>query len=125
MMNLVQAIAREEGWGKAGDVPTRDHNPGDIDFGQFAQKHGCLHCDGRFADFPSDAAGFACMYDLLAEHYVGLTLTAALNKWAPPIENQTNSYIANVAGWMGVEPSHVLTLEDLGPRPITVPAANS
>lgn len=117
-LNLIQAIAREEGWGVEGAIPTRDHNPGDIVFGQFAQKHGCLHCDGRFADFPCDAAGFQAMYDLLAIHYVGLTLSAALAKWAPSTENDTSSYLKNVSQWTGLAPNAIVTLADLGPRPV-------
>jgi hypothetical protein len=48
---------------------------------------------------------------LLSRAYVGLTLTQALDKYAPPVENETNAYIANVCKWTGLTPDTVLTEE--------------
>jgi hypothetical protein len=51
------------------------------------------------------------MRALLTEHYLGLTVTAALNKWAPPVENDVSAYQANVCEWTGLTPETVLTSE--------------
>jgi hypothetical protein len=114
-MTLIEAIARQEGFYLVGSRPQRNNNPGDIEFGPFAQKHGATKGDPRFAIFPSPDVGFAAMRALLnSPSYLGLTLAAALNKWAPPIENQTNSYIEHVCAWTGLTPETILTPEIIG-----------
>jgi hypothetical protein len=115
MLTLVQAIAREEGWGIAGDIPTRDNNPGDIDAGSFAKSQpGYTGEAGRFATFDNPADGMEALRKLLNEFYIGMTLEDALNKYAPPVENQTNAYIANVSEWTGLTAQDVLTEENIG-----------
>lgn len=113
-MTFMQAVAREEGFFVEGTRPQRNNNPGDLEFGGFALAHGASHGDPRFAVFPDAAEGFAAMRALLTSHYLGMTVDAALNKWAPPIENETNSYIANVCAWTGLTPETVLTPELIG-----------
>ena len=114
-MTFIEAIARMEGWGVKGDIPTRDNNPGDIVNGKFAQAHGALAgTTGRFAQFPTPAAGFAALRDLLCQHYVGMTVADALNKYAPPVENNTNRYIGCVCGWTSLTPETILTVENIG-----------
>jgi hypothetical protein len=113
MLSFVQAIARQEGFGVAGDIPTRDNNPGDIIWGKFAQSQGATR-DGRFARWTSAVDGFNAERELLVDDYVGLTVHDALNKWAPPIENDTSAYEANVCEWTGLTPETVLTVEMIG-----------
>lgn len=113
-MTFMEAIAREEGFFVEGTRPQRNNNPGDIEYGSFAQAHGATGGDPRFAIFSTPEAGFAAMRALLCRAYVGLTVSQALNKWAPPVENQTNSYIANVCAWTGLTPDTVLTTENIG-----------
>jgi hypothetical protein len=110
----MEAIAREEGFNVPGTRPNRNNNPGDIEFGEFAKFHGATGGDPRFAIFPDAASGFAAMRALLHLYYSGLTVAAALNKWAPPVENHTNAYIANVCAWTGLTPETVLTAENIG-----------
>jgi hypothetical protein len=43
-----------------------------------------------------------------APYYKGLTVEAALNKWAPPVENATNIYIDNVCAWVPCQPSDII-----------------
>lgn len=108
-MNFLEAVAREEGFYVLGTRPQRNHNPGDIEFGKFAQAHGAHSGDPRFAVFPDDATGFAAMRALFqAPGYKGLTVAQALNRWAPPVENRTNAYIANVCEWTGLTPETVI-----------------
>jgi len=114
MQTFMEAIAREEGFYVPGTRPARNNNPGDIEFGRFTQAHGATGGDPRFAVFPSPAEGFAAMRALLLSAYKGITVAQALNKWAPPVENATNSYIANVCTWTGLTPETVLTEELIG-----------
>jgi len=108
-MNFTQAVAREEGFGVPGTRPTRNNNPGDIEWGKFTQAHGATHGDPRFAVFPDEAAGFSAMKALFeTPGYKGLTVAEALNRWAPPVENATNSYIANVCNWVGCKPTDII-----------------
>jgi hypothetical protein len=59
---------------------------------------------GRFAFFPTPEIGFAAMPALLGTlTYKGKTVAQALNIWAPPVENATNSYITNVC--LGIVPA--------------------
>jgi hypothetical protein len=114
---FIQAIAREEGWGIAGDIPTRNDNPGDIEAGEFATAEGATGVDPKnphFATFATPEAGFQALRDLLNNHYIGMTVHDALNKYAPPIENDTSNYEANVCSWTGMDPTTVLTAENIG-----------
>lgn len=117
-MTFIEAIAREEGFGIDGSRAQRNNNPGNMNFGPFAQRYGAVletHDKPRFANFPSTDAGFQAMRDLLAEHYSGMTIGQALNKWAPPSDgNDTSSYTENVTKWMGVPADTVLTPELVG-----------
>ena len=107
-MNFLEAVARKEGFLKQGTRPQRNNNPGDIEWGRFAQAHGATHAEqpaGRFAVFPTAAAGFAAMHDLFeAAGYRGLTVAGAIARWAPPTENDTARYIAEVCAWTGLHP---------------------
>jgi hypothetical protein len=109
-MSFLAAVAREEGFYTPGTRPNRNSNPGDIEYGPFAQAHGATHGDPRFAVFPDAATGFAAMAALFRSHgYSGLTVEQALNRWAPPAENQTNIYITNVCAWTGCKPTDLVS----------------
>jgi hypothetical protein len=112
MFTLIQAIARQEGYGVPRTLPTVLNNPGDIEWGKFARAHGGTQA-GRFAHFPTPEVGFNALKALLISAYLGLTLEEALNKWAPPVENATNVYIKNVCEWTGLTPQTILTVENI------------
>jgi hypothetical protein len=114
MLSFMESIAREEGFYVKGSRPERCNNPGDIEWGKFTQAHGATGGDPRFAIFPTPEAGFAAMRALLTTAYVGLTVEAALNKWAPPVENNVSAYLHNVCQWSGLRPDTVLTAENIG-----------
>jgi hypothetical protein len=110
MMTLPEAIAREEGFYVIGSRAQRNNNPGNLCSGEFTTLHGATGSDSRFAIFPTAVAGFACLSALLTSPaYIGLNLSKALNKYAPPVENATNSYISNVCAWVGCTPETPLT----------------
>jgi hypothetical protein len=114
MLTFMEAIAREEGFLIAGSRPQRNNNPGDIEYGEFAQAHGATGGDPRFAIFPTPEIGYAAMKALLNTDYVGLTVSAALCKWAPPTENNVSAYQANVCKWADLTPETILTVELIG-----------
>ncbi len=95
-------------------LPTRDNNPGDLCAGKFTADHGAEAAPGRFAVFETAADGFAALRDLLTRNYAGMTLRAALLRYAPPVENNSEAYIANVCNWTGLTPDTVLTPENIG-----------
>jgi hypothetical protein len=88
----------------------RNNNPGNIEYGDFAKKHGAINSDGRFAIFPDYATGRAAKEALVFEdkNYKNLNLTDAITKYAPPtnklgaFENDTAGYqrsaLASVGG---------------------------
>lgn len=52
----------------------------------------------------SRAQGIAGMYHQVALDIArGATLRTLISKWAPPSENQTEPYIANVKRWTGID----------------------
>jgi hypothetical protein len=117
-VTFCEAIAREEGWDAAGPSKNRcqrNDNPGDICYGRFAIAHGATGTDGRFAIFPDAQTGFNAMSALLEASYLGMTLTQAIYRYAPPIENDTERYIRNVCAWTRLTAGDVLTKEILAP----------
>lgn len=90
----------------------RNNNPGNIEFrkGGFAEKHGAIGTDGRFAIFPTYAAGRKAKEVLIfdAKAYRDLDLMAAIHKYAPPtnnkgqFENDTARYQRTILAAVGV-----------------------
>jgi hypothetical protein len=122
-MTIIQAIGRMEGFGVAGSRSTRNNNPGDLDFEPWmAKQFGAvletiptdINETPRFARFPSADRGWAALRTLLTNDYLGMTIAAAFNKYAPPDENDTNLYTDFVCKQTGLQPEDVLTAEDIG-----------
>jgi hypothetical protein len=135
-MTLQEAIAHEEGFYDPHSRSGRNHNPGDLNYGDFAQKHGAARLEvippgysskPRFAYFPDDVTGFAAMTALLrlpgkfethpgppvvrklVAGYAGSTVSECLNRWAPPSDgNDTSAYEANVCKWVGCKPTDII-----------------
>ena len=119
-MTLREAMARKEGFGLSPlNRPTRNNNPGNIEYGAFARKHGGrleiiprgLASRPRFAHFPSEAKGWEAMRHLLLSRYKGLTLKQAIFRWAPPTENDSQAYVQFVSRRTGLKPQSKLTEE--------------
>lgn len=81
----------------------RNNNPGNMEYGDFAKKHGAIGGDGRFAIFPSYEAGRGAKEDLIfgGKNYKDLSLTDAISRYAPPSENNTANYQRSVLGAVG------------------------
>ena len=101
-------MARQEGFYVQGTRAARNHNPGNLEDGAFARAHGAIGTDGRFAVFPTDEAGFRAMRALLQCRYRGMTVAQMLAKYAPPVENRTDVYLAHVCQWTGLAPDTLI-----------------
>lgn len=101
-----QAIGQIEGFNAKGSSPNRpqrNHNPGDIEYGDFARKNGATGTDGRFAIFPDDQTGYRALDALLkSKDYKDLTVAQAISKFAPPEENDTAKYIKDFTARTGL-----------------------
>jgi len=88
---------------RTGSRNWRNNNPGNIEYGDFAKKHGAIGSDGRFAVFPTYEAGRSAKSDLIfnGKNYKDLDLMGAINRYAPPKENDTAKYQRTVLKAVG------------------------
>lgn len=72
----------------------RNNNPGNITYNNFSKNTlGAIGQNGRFAIFSDEQAGFIAIKRLLQTGtYQKLTVGGAINRWAPPFENDTAAY---------------------------------
>lgn len=99
---LGQAIAKQEGFGKPGAIPTLANNPGDIEWGEFARNHGAtgsmVAAGGKqIAVFPDVATGMQALYTLLQQDYAGMSLQAAMAKYTGLGGVDLARYVAGVS----------------------------
>ena len=90
----------------------RNNNPGNL-------RHGCKwqgmvteQTDADFIQFQGMTWGCRALLKTLRTYHEKLGLTtveAIINRWAPPCENNTDSYAHHVAERLGVTPSDPLT----------------
>lgn len=104
---LTQAGQRSEPRG------LRNNNPGNIEGGRFAATvQGFQGSDGRFAQYATPEQGIQAA-DKLLTSYAGRglnTVAGIVNRWAPPTENNTGAYVAQVAKELGVDPNQPLDM---------------
>jgi hypothetical protein len=99
---LAQLIAREEGYGIPGTVPTRDNNPGDLRHSPHSFHSGDSNAIGQI-DTPADGwADLERQLDLYAGR--GMTLEQAIYEFAPPSENNSAEYLAYVCSGLKCDP---------------------
>jgi hypothetical protein len=100
MTKLAQLIAKEEGFFKAGALPARNHNPGDLRHSPHSSHAG----EGvdAIGEIDSDADGWADLErQLQLDAGRGLTLAGAIYSWAPPSENDSARYLSDVIAGFG------------------------
>lgn len=98
---LARLIAQREGFGIQGDIPTRNHNPGDLE-----------HAPGETHDGPSPVGWFATddegwaalerQLQLFADRQ--MTLRAAIYTFAPPAQNDSEGYLNFICTGLGCTP---------------------
>ena len=93
----------------------RNNNPLNIDYSARNAWQGQKGSDGRFAQFESPEHGIRAAAKLIGNYgkLYGLnTVDGIINRWAPPVENQTKNYAKFVAKSMGVDPKAPIDLKD-------------
>lgn len=106
---LAQAIAREEGFGIPGTLPTRNNNPGDLRHAP-DETHPADAPDSVGA-FPDPADGWA-MLERQLQLYAsrGQTVQVMIeDNYAPPTENDSAQYLANVCAWVPCTPDMLVS----------------
>jgi D-Tyr-tRNAtyr deacylase len=89
-----------------GDRNWRNNNPGNIEYGPFAQKYGAIGSDGRFAIFPTEEQGRMAQDALLkSKNYANLSLSDAIKRYAPSNENDPKSYANQIMKATGIDTS--------------------
>lgn len=95
----------------------RNNNPGNID--RTAEKWQGMaddqSSDSRFIVFVSPEWGIRAMAKILRNYgkkYGINSVDGIINRWAPPVENDTGSYVRQVAEALGVDKHERINLED-------------
>ena len=72
----------------------RNNNPGNLEYNENTKKMGAIGTDGRFAIFPDYETGRNAKEGLIfgGKNYRNLNLTEAIERYAPPSENNTAAY---------------------------------
>ena len=100
MTKLAKLIATEEGFFRAGTLPARRHNPGDLRHSPHASHDG-IGADG-IGIIDSEEDGWTDLErQLRIDAERGMTLEQAIYSWAPPCENDTAAYLAAVLAGFG------------------------
>jgi hypothetical protein len=121
-VTIIQAIGKMEGFGVPNSRATRNCNPGNINFAPWTKDYGAvletipagIKEEARFACFQTDDQGWTALRYLLTSRYIGMTIAAAFNKYAPPVENNTNAYTSFVCEETGLQPEDILTTDNIG-----------
>lgn len=94
----------------------RNNNPGNIVKSTISwQGLSAYQPDSHFARFVDPVAGIRALSKVLITYYTkyGLnTVEKIVNRWAPPIENNTGAYVDAVSQSMGVSSTQPLNLND-------------
>ncbi len=70
----------------------RNHNPGNVRPGYYANLHNPIGATHHLAVFSDDQSGHAALLDLLREKYGNYSIHRMIYKFAPPSENPTKKY---------------------------------
>lgn len=96
---------------KSSRLSYANNNPGNL---RFAGQTGATKGEGGFARFATTTAGFnALVGQIKLDASRGLSLSAFINKFAPPSENDTKTYIKNVTSAMGASANTPISKLDL------------
>ncbi len=85
--DTAQDIAKLEGFYKQGTIPQRANNPTDIEYGEFAIRHGATGAitaagGKQIAVFPDVQTGWQAAYEKLgSSSYLGMNQSDAISKW--------------------------------------------
>lgn len=94
----------------------RNHNPGNIRKGEKWKGLSEHQTDSSFCVFVSPEYGIRALAKVLLTYYKKYQLNTVkkiIGRYAPPNENETESYIQSVAGMLGVLPDEVIDLSSV------------
>ena len=108
MTLLAQLIARQEGFYVTGSIPNRNMNPGDLRHAP-GEDHPEL-APNSVGSFESVDLGWAALERQLSLYASrGLTVGQAIGEFAPPVENDTDSYLKFVCDGLGCTPETLMS----------------
>lgn len=93
----------------------RNHNPGNIEYNPSVKWRGQIGSDGRFIQFQSPEYGIRAIVKILLTYqrkYRLKNITQIINRWAPPVENNTNAYIQAVAAKLAISATAPIDIND-------------
>ena len=114
---LCCALASQEGAWDPGSIPLIRNNPGDLDYAaQLGASRPPLGSpDASIAMFATPEAGIAALFrQVWLQVAQGQTVRQIVEQWAPPADNDSTTYLANVIEWTGL-PTDTPVLEILPP----------
>lgn len=103
----------------------RNHNPGNIRHGDKWPGLSVEQTDSSFCVFDAPEYGIRALAKILLnyERKYGLnTVRKIINRYAPEVENDTVSYVASVAGQLGVTADEVIDISDMAVMLVLVKA---
>lgn len=81
-----------------------NNNPGNIRYSEFSRRQGAIGEAGGFSVFPDESTGMAAIKALLqTKNYYRLTVSSAISRYAPPVENNTAGYQKRMAELTGID----------------------
>lgn len=108
MTKLAQLIAKEEGYGIPGSLPTRNNNPGDLRHSPHSFHLGSA--PNAIGKIDSAADGWSDLErQLQIDGERGWTLRELIYSYAPPIENNSEQYLNYVCQGLGCQPDTLVT----------------
>ena len=82
----------------------RNNNPGNMRYTEFSRRHGAIGSAGGFAVFPDTQTGRTALSALLqGPSYINLSIFAAISKYAPSQENNTDKYQKQISKLTGLD----------------------
>lgn len=97
----------------------RNNNPGNIRHGAQWQGMARIQADNEFVQFIDPIYGIRALNRVLrtyATSYGLNSVRAIINRWAPPNENDTDSYVLAVAQRLGVQPDQDINVQGYAPQ---------
>jgi len=94
----------------------RNNNPGNIRHGDQWVGLATEQEDPSFCSFIKPEYGIRAMGKILVNYqrrYGINTVRGIINRWAPPVENDTDAYVAHVADVVGVDPDEKVVVADV------------
>jgi hypothetical protein len=108
-----EAAEVKETTGKQQPLAIRNNNPGNL---RFADQKGASKGENGFARFETPEAGLTAMRRqiVLDTQERGLTLDTFINKYAPPVENETTKYLKTVSKALGIKTTDRVPMSSVG-----------